>query len=152
MQWNRSNILSEHLPHPRYGTPSLYCLKNMRPVLYFKFILLLCILFVSVTPVSIYMSPLLISTSIFKSELPYLLFCTRQSMMMASCFSNRASRIHRYRGLGAPLEVKTPLTEFFFCRGGFPLFGGRFVLSPLDEDLLIKAKNRTAIVLGAEVP
>jgi hypothetical protein len=44
----------------------------------------------------------------------------------------------------------TPLTEFFFCKGGFPLFGGRFMLSPLDEDLLIKAKNRTAIALGAE--
>jgi hypothetical protein len=73
-------------------------------------------------------------------------------MMMASCFSNRASRIHRYRGLGAPVEVMTPLTEFFFCRGGFPLFGGRFVLSPLDEDLLIKAKNRTVIVLGADAP
>lgn len=150
MQWNRSNHLSEHLPHPRYRAPSLYRLKNMRPALYFKFILLVFILFKYVTPVYIYISPLLIIMSIFKSELPYLLFCTRQSMMMASCFSNRASRIHRYRGLGDPLEVKAPLTEFFFCRGGFPLFGGRFVLSPLDEDLLIKAKNRTAILLGAE--
>jgi hypothetical protein len=30
----------------------------------------------------------------------------------------------------------TPPAEFFFCSGGFPLVGARFVLSPLDEDLL----------------
>jgi hypothetical protein len=61
-------------------------------------------------------------------------------MMAASCFSNSARRIHKYRGLGTP-EVVTTLAEFFFCSGGFPLVGGRFVLSPLDEDLLVKKKN-----------
>jgi hypothetical protein len=70
--------------------------------------------------------------------------------MMASCFSNRARRIHRYRGLGAPVEVMTPPAEFFFCRGGFPLFGGRFVLSPLDEDLLVKTQNRIAVASEEE--
>jgi hypothetical protein len=62
-------------------------------------------------------------------------------MMAASCFSNRARRIHKYRGHGTPEEVMTPPAEFFFCSGGFPLVGGRFVLSPLDEDLLVKTQN-----------
>jgi hypothetical protein len=61
--------------------------------------------------------------------------------MAASCFSNRARRIHKYRGLCTPEEVITPPAEFFFCSGGFPLVGGRFVLSPLDEDLLFKTQN-----------
>jgi hypothetical protein len=63
-------------------------------------------------------------------------------MMAASCFSNRARRIHKYRGLGTPEDVVTPPAEFFFCSGGFPLVGARFVLSPLDEDLLVKMQNR----------
>jgi hypothetical protein len=35
----------------------------------------------------------------------------------------------------------TPPAEFFFCNGGFALVGGRFVLSPLDEDLLLKTQT-----------
>jgi hypothetical protein len=61
--------------------------------------------------------------------------------MAANCFSNRARRIHKYRGLGTPEEVVTPLAELFFCSCGFPL-GSRFVLSPLDEDLLVKKKKK----------
>jgi hypothetical protein len=66
-------------------------------------------------------------------------------MMAASCFSNKARRIHKYRGLGTPEAVMTPPAEFFFCSGGFPLVGGRFVLSPLDEDLLVKTQKDRSI-------
>lgn len=68
----------------------------------------------------------------------YLLFSAKWPMIFASCLSNRARRIQRYRGgncptTGADEAVIAPVDEFFFCKGGF---GGLWKLSPDELDRL----------------
>ena len=58
-------------------------------------------------------------------------------MILASCFSNNASRIQRYRGAVGPITgadeaVIAPVDEFFFCKGGL----GLWKLSPDELDRL----------------